>query len=145
MAWGVSVSEKVSTCFKMVPLRSASAPIFSPLYPPSALYPLTLQHSPLSPWVVRISSLTSLFPILFSTSHRLFYAYQSCFLFPVPPYLILPLPLPNANPPCDLHFCGSIPVLVVCLVRFCFLGSVVDSYEYLVILLFMVFDLLFLR
>ena len=24
------------------------------------------------------------------------------------------------NPPCDLHFCGSVPVLLVCLVCFCF-------------------------
>ena len=27
---------------------------------------------------------------------------------------------PVDNPPCDLHFCGSVPVLVVCLVCFCF-------------------------
>ena len=26
---------------------------------------------------------------------------------------------PIDNPPCDLHFCGSVPVLVVCLVFFC--------------------------
>ena len=30
------------------------------------------------------------------------------------------LPLPTDNPPWDLHFCGSVPVLVVCLVCFCF-------------------------
>ena len=27
---------------------------------------------------------------------------------------------PVDNPPCDLHFCDSVPVLVVCLVCFCF-------------------------
>ena len=27
---------------------------------------------------------------------------------------------PVDNPPCDLHFCGSVPVLVVCLVCICF-------------------------
>ena len=27
---------------------------------------------------------------------------------------------PVENPPCDLHFCGSVSVLVVCLVCFCF-------------------------
>ena len=35
----------------------------------------------------------------------------------------LPLPLsrsPIDNPPCELHFCGSVPVLVVGLVCFCF-------------------------
>ena len=29
-------------------------------------------------------------------------------------------PSPIDNPPCDLHFCGSVSVLVVCLVFFCF-------------------------
>ena len=62
---------------------------------------------------------------------------------------ILCLPLPTENPLCDVHFCDSVPVLVVCLVFLfvCFLGSVVDSCcEFAVILLFIVFDLLqFLR
>ena len=30
------------------------------------------------------------------------------------------LPFPTDTPPCDLHFCASVPVLVVCLVCFCF-------------------------
>ena len=57
-----------------------------------------------------------------------------------------PFSLPTDNPPCDLHFCDSVPILVVCLVCFCFyfLGSAVDSCEFVVILLFIVFDL-FLR
>ena len=53
--------------------------------------------------------------------------------------------------PCDVHFSDSVPVLVVCLVfvfvvflSFIFLGSFVDSCEFVVILLFAVFDLLFL-
>ena len=29
-------------------------------------------------------------------------------------------PFPADNPPCDLHFCDSVPVLVVCLVCLCF-------------------------
>ena len=33
---------------------------------------------------------------------------------------ILPSPLPTDNPPRDLSFCDSVPVLVVCLVCFCF-------------------------
>ena len=40
---------------------------------------------------------------------------------------ILPLLLPVDNSPCDLHFCDSVPLLVVSLVCFWFLGSVVDS------------------
>ena len=121
-----------------------SCPIFlSPLFP-SSQHPPHQHFSHLSscPWVVYISSLASTFPILFSTSPCLFYAYHLCFLFPVtfPPFS--PHPLPADNPPCDLHFCGSVPVLVVCLVcfvfAFVFLGSVVDSYEFVVILLFIV-------
>ena len=30
------------------------------------------------------------------------------------------LPFPADNPPCDLHFYDSVPVLVVCIARFCF-------------------------
>ena len=105
--------------------------IFS-LLPSSTLHHPSHQHSiPLSscPWLIQTSSLGSPFPILFLTSSSLFCTYQLCFLFPVcfPP--ILPLPHPLHNPPCDLHFCDSVPVPVVCLVYFyfCFLCSVVDS------------------
>ena len=59
----------------------------------------------------------------------------------------LPFHFPTDNPPCDLHFCDSVPVLVVCLVHFwfCFhfLGSVVDSCEFVVILLFIVLIIFF--
>ena len=52
---------------------------------------------------------------------------------------ILPRLLPADNPPCDFHFCDSVPVLVVCLVCFCFiLSSVVDRCEFVVILMFIV-------
>ena len=49
-----------------------------------------------------------------------------------------PLPILTDNPPCYFHFCDSVPVLVVCFVCFWFwiLGSVVDSCEFVVILLF---------
>ena len=48
-------------------------------------------------------------PCLFSTYHL-------CYLFSVPfPPLSLSHSLTD-NPPCDLHFCDSVPVLVVCLV-----------------------------
>ena len=54
---------------------------------------------------------------------------------------IVPLPLSTDNSPCHVHFSESVPVLVAFLV-FVFLGSVVDSYEFVDILLFIVFDLL---
>ena len=91
-------------------------------------------------WVICISSMASSFIIPFLTSLCVFCAYQLCFLFPVsfPPFS--PFHLPADNPPCDLYFCESVPVLIVCLVHFCvcfcFLGSVVDSYKFVVILLF---------
>ena len=37
------------------------------------------------------------------------------------PPLPLPLPLPTDNTPCNLHFCDSVPILVVCLICFLFL------------------------
>ena len=62
----------------------------------------------------------------FSISHTilnircLFWTYHLCFLFPVPfpPFSLLHLP--TDNPPCDLYFCESVSVLLVCLVYFCF-------------------------
>ena len=71
-------------------------------------------------WVVHISSLASPFPILFLTSPCLFSTYHLCYLFSVPFPSFSPLHLLADNPPCDLHFCDSVPVLVVCLVCFCF-------------------------
>ena len=90
----------------------------------SALYPTSLRHSssPLSscPWVVRISSLASPFLTLFLTSPCAFRTYHLCFLFPVPFLPLSPSHFPAENPPSDHHFCDSVPVLVVCLVCFCF-------------------------
>ena len=120
--------------------------------PPSFVphLPQLFPHLSSCPWVIHISSLASPFPILFLTSPCLFYSYSLCFLFPVhfPPFS--PLPLPGDNLPCDCHFCESVPILVVCLVRFCvrfhdcfcFLVSVVDNFEF-AILLFIVFIFFF--
>ena len=102
-------------------------PFFSSLYYPPHSIPLppALLTPPLSscPWVILISSLASPFPILFLTSPCLFCTYHLCYLFsvPFPPLSSSP---PADHPPCDLHFCGSVPVLVVCLLCFCIrLGS----------------------
>ena len=72
-------------------------------------------------WIIHISSLASPFTVLFLASPCLFCAYHLCLFFPVPFYPFSLLPLPTDKPPCDLHFCGSVPVLVVCLVNFSFL------------------------
>ena len=47
----------------------------------------------------------------------LFYTYHLCYLFSVPFPPLPPSHSPVDNLPCDLHFCGSISLLVVC---FCF-------------------------
>ena len=115
---------------------------FPPLLP-SVLHlpPTHIPRLSSCPWVIHINSLASPFPILFLTSPCLFCIYHLYFLFPVPfpPFSLLQLPVDNS--PCDLHFCDSGPVLVICLV--CFLGSVVDSCEFVVILLFIVFIISF--
>ena len=110
----------------------------SPSLFPSALHLTPTSIPPLSsyPWVVHISSLTSPFPILFLTFCSLFCTHHLCFFSPVPLPPFFPQPLPTDNLPCELHFCDHVPVLVVCLVLFLFLGSVVDSCEFVVILLF---------
>ena len=61
----------------------------------------------------------------------LFSTYHLCYLFSVPFPPLFPSHSPYDNPPCDLHFCDSVPILVVCLVCFCFL-DLVDSYEFVV-------------
>ena len=89
-----------------------------PPFTPSCT-PLPSHFPPYSscPWVINISSLASTFPILFLSSPCLFSTYHLCYLFSVPFLPLSPSHSPVDNPPCDLHFCGSVPVLVVC---FCF-------------------------
>ena len=95
---------------------------FLPFIPTCPALP-SHQHSTLltsCPWVVHISSLAPPFPILFLASLVYFvptiYASYSQYIYP--------LSAPAVNPPCDLHFCDSVPVLAVCLVCcyccFCF-------------------------
>ena len=72
------------------------------------------------PWVILVSSLASTFPTLFLPSPCLFSTYHLCYSFSVPFPHLSPSHSPADNPPCDLYFCGSGPVVVVCLVCFCF-------------------------
>ena len=86
---------------------------------PAHSFPPTFPPYSSCPWVILISSLASIFPILFLPSPCLFSTYHLCYLFSVPLPPLSPSHSPIDNPPCDLHFCGSVPVLV-CLVCFCF-------------------------
>ena len=113
------------------------------LMPYASPLPPSFPHFSSRTWVIHISSLASTFPILFLPSPCLS-TYHLCYLFPVPFLPLSPFHSPADNPPCDLHFCDSVPVLVVCLVCFYVvsLGLVVDSCEFVVILLF-IFLLIF--
>ena len=92
---------------------------FTQLHPAHPLPPTFPPYSS-CPWVIHISSLASTFPILFLPSPCLFSTYYLCYLFSVPFPPLSPSQSPIDNPPCDLHFCGSVSVLVVCLAFFCF-------------------------
>ena len=101
--------------------------LFSPLYSPLPCKPppIIIPHLSSCPWVIHISSLASLFPILFLTFPCLFSTYHLCYLFSVPFPPLSPSHYPTYNRPCDLHFCDSVPVLVVCIVFV--LGVVVNN------------------
>ena len=92
---------------------------FTQLHPAHHLPP-TFPPYTSCPWVILISSLASTFPTLFLPSPCLFSTSHLCYLFSVPFPPLSPSQSPIDNPPCDLHFCGSVSVLVVCLVFFCF-------------------------
>ena len=94
-------------------------PPFTPLHPAHPPPPTFPPYSS-CPWVILISSLASTFPTLFFPSPCLFSTYHLCYLFSVPFPPLSPSHSPIDNPPCDLHFCGSVPVLDVCLVCSCF-------------------------
>ena len=133
----------LSCCYSSPILRSFFP---SALQPPSHLHP-TPQNS--WAWVVHTSSSAFTFPTFFLTySPACFipaiYASYSLYLFHVHPLLLRPLPADN--PPCDLHFCDSVPILLLCSVRLCFcflLAWGVDSCDFVVILLFVVLIIIF--
>ena len=81
---------------------------------PSLQHPLPLSSYP---WVVQ-SFLASPFPMLVLTPPCLFWTYHLCFLIPAPFPPLSRFPLPADNPPNDLYIYDSVPVLVVCFIRF---------------------------
>ena len=109
--------------FNFLLLFNYSCVPFLPIPPPHpSQTPLPPTFPPYSscPWVIHITSLASTFPILFLPSPCLSSTCHLCYLFSVPFPPVSPSHSPVDKPPCDLHFCGSVPVLVVCLVCFCF-------------------------
>ena len=124
-----------------------SSHFFLPFIPhcPAPLLQPAFPHLSSCLWVIHISSLASLFPILFLTSPCLFCTYHLCFLFPVPFPSFSPLHVCANNLLCDLYFCESVPVLVVCsfIFAFVFFMFVVDSCEFVVILMFIVLTLFY--
>ena len=87
-----------------------------PHFSPSVRYPPFPPASPPThtlsscPWVVQVTFLVSPFPILFLTSPCLFCTYHLYFLIPAPFLPFSPFPLPDSNPPDDLHICDSVPM-----------------------------------
>ena len=104
----------IDYAIKVVPF-----PTLTPLHPAHPLPPTFPPYSS-CPWVILISSLTSTFPTLLLLSPCLFSTYHLCYVFSVPFLPLSPSHSPVDNPPFGLHFCGSVPVLVVGLVCFCF-------------------------
>ena len=87
------------------------------------------------PWVMRVSSLATPFPILHFTFPWLFCNYLFVVLNTLTSSPILPHPLPSGNHQHTLHIHHS---LFSCLVSILFLGSIVDRYIFIAILLFIV-------
>ena len=118
-----------------------SCPNFLLLHP-STWYLLSLQQSPLplssQPRVVhKFFGFSLSYTVL---NLPLFCSHQWCFLIPELFPLSSPFPHSANNPPNDSHVYDSVPVLAVCLVCFCFCfsDSIVDSSEFVVILMFIV-------
>ena len=90
--------------------------LLSALHTPSHPHfpPLVHVHGPYIEvlWLLHSCTILTL-PLSIST-------YYLCYLFSVPFPPLSPSHSPADNPPCDLPFCGSVPVLVVGLVYFCF-------------------------
>ena len=125
--WGNIFFLKILKYFLLIMLSQFSVfPIFPllshfhlvPLKPPA--FPPNLSSCP---WVVHISSLSSLFPIPFFTSLHLFNAYWLCFFFPVPFPAYSSLPPPHWKPSMwypFLWFCSCSSYCLVFVFVVCF-------------------------
>ena len=103
--------------------------------PPSTHYSLRQSsHHHSCPWVMPISFLATLFPILYCTSPLLFCNYLFVLLNSLISSSIPHTPLPSGNHQNALCIHDSVSVLLICLV--CFLDSIVDRYIFIAILLF---------
>ena len=111
----------------------------------SLLFPSSLHPPPTSilpPFYVSMGRTYKFFG--FSISYTILNLPLSILCLPIRLFIpctsppIFSLALPTDNPPYDVYLCDSVSVLVVSLVCFCFcfLGPVVDSCEFVVILLF---------
>ena len=92
---------------------------FSPFIP---TLPCSPQPSSLPPHLVHVHGLYMYVSTLTSVSYTILNLFPSILCLPIM-FLIPctfpfspPLPLPTENPPCDVYFSDSVPVLVVCLV-----------------------------
>ena len=127
-------------CYYSCPIFPSLIPLHTAPLPPATSSP---HHGSSCPWVVHISSLASTFPTLFLTSPCLFYSYHLCYLFSVPFPPFFPLPphwWPSMWSP-FLWFCSCYSCLFTLFLLF--LGLIVDSCEFVVILLFLFLIFLF--
>ena len=113
---------------------------FIPLYP---IHPSIIPHLSSCPQARHISFYIS-YTLL---NLPLFILYLPFMLLILRTFPLSPAHSTTDKPSCDLHFCDSVPVLVVCLVFVFvfFLGSVVDICEFINHFTVHIFDLLFLR
>ena len=109
-----------------------------PSLPSSTQHPHFLWQSLLSscPWVMHISSLATPFPILFLTSPCLFCTYQFVLLNPFTFSPILSFPLPKVTT--QMISISMILSLFCLFVQFVFSDPIVDSCEFIAILMFIV-------
>ena len=115
--------------------------LFFPLHPaPSSLSLMSMSMG----CTYKFFGFSISYTILNHTNPRLFSTYHLCFLFPVPFPLFSPLPIPTDNLPCDLHFCYSVPVRVVCLLCFCFCSCFFFLVQLLIVVILLFIFLIFL-
>ena len=118
---------------------------FFPLCLPPPDTPIFSSNPHLSscPWVMHVSSLP-LYYLYCSLHPPVYFVFTNLsFLIPAPFPHSPASPLSTDNPPNVLHICDSVPVLLVCSV--CYLNSIIDSCEFIAILMFIILIFFFLN